>query len=464
MRVMPAALPPRPPRLTRLHSIGIAAGAVAGIALAAGALALAGARWLERSTPSVDAVRAVAAAQPSRIVSADGVLLDAVGDRVQQAVPLSAVSPSLVQALIATEDKRFLDHPGIDWRRVLGAAWHTVRGHTQGGSTLTQQLARNLFPQHVGQERTVLRKLREMAMARKIERAYAKPDILALYLNQAPFLYGVTGIEMAARTYFGKPASQLALHESALLVAMLKGPAQYDPTRAPQRALERRNLVLARMHAQQRISTQELEAARAQPLGVALARQDVAPRIAPHYVRELRRQLAAWAESRGIDPARAGLTVHATLDTRLQALAEEAVRRQADLLQSVADQEWSSGRLRAGPAAAGRAGTAPFAHFWQREPALLAELVRATPAYARERAAGADEADALRAGLADPALRQLQARKTRLEAGFAPWIRATARCARTSAAATSRSTSSTTCRRRGASPAPPSSPSSTVPR
>jgi penicillin-binding protein 1A len=406
-----------PPRIRRrLLAWGLGAAALLA-ALIAGAT-LAG-QWLMRTTPGAHDVQRVAAQRPSHIVSADGVLLDRVSARVHEPVALDAVAPVLVQALLATEDQRFHTHRGVDWRRLVAAAWHTLRGERQGGSTLTQQLARNLFPQQIGQERTLLRKLRETAVALKIEAALSKDQILALYLNQVPFLYDVSGVEMAARTYFGKPAARLDLHEAALLVAMLKGPAQYDPLRAPQRARERRDLVLALMQAQGRIPPAEAEAARAAPLGVTLVRQDGPPPHAPHYVREVRRQLAAWAAARGLDPARDGLVVHATLDTRLQTLAEDAVRRQADLLQAVADQEWSASSMRVGlPAAGAVRSEAAFAHFWRQQPELLAELVRATPAYARARAAGEPEAQALRAGLGDAALRELQARKTRLEAGF----------------------------------------------
>jgi penicillin-binding protein 1A len=381
--------------------------------------------WLVRHTPDAVAVAERAAEQPTRILSADGVLIDTLGERLHAARTLEQVSPSLVQALLVTEDKRFYEHPGIDGRRLVGAALNVMKGEVQGASTLTQQLARNLFPQRIGLQRSLLRKLREIALALKIERAYTKDQILTLYLNQVRFPYRVTGIEMAARTYFGKSADELALHESALLVAMLKGPKRYDPERAPERAKARRDLVLTLMARAGAIDEATRAHAAAQPLGVKVQRLDLGPQHAPHFVRLVRAQLDDWAEAQGADPSVEGLTVHTTIDTRLQALAEQAVRRQAALLQSVADQEWSRPALRtADPPAAGRddepaRAPAAFAHFWSQQPALLAELARETKAYRDARAAGLDEALALRRGLADrEALQALKLQKTRLEAGF----------------------------------------------
>jgi penicillin-binding protein 1A len=384
-------------------------------------LAGVGGWWLVRTTPDALSVATQAAVRPTRIVSADGVLLETLGERIQTAVTLQQVSPAIVQALLATEDRRFYTHAGLDPQRLCSAAWESLKGDVQGGSTLTQQLARNLFPRHIGNERSLMRKLRELTLALKIERAYSKDDILTLYLNHVHFPYRVTGVEMAARTYFGKSASQVDLHEAALLVAMLKGPSRYDPQKAPERATQRRNLVLTLMQREGAIDTATRERAAAQPLPTQIARQDLGPAAGPHFTRLVRAELAEWAESRGIDPHSEGLTVHTTLDTRLQAEAERAVERQADLLQSVADSEWSRAGLRSGPPA--RPGSLKasdaFAHFWQKQPALLAEVARETPAYEQARAAGQSEEQALRTALADrTAMQAAKLSKTRLEAGF----------------------------------------------
>jgi penicillin-binding protein 1A len=380
-----------------------------------------GAWWLVRTTPDAMSVATQAAVRPTRIVSADGVLLETLGERIKTPVTLQQVSPALVKALLATEDRRFFEHWGVDTRRLCSAAWQSLTGDVQGASTLTQQLARNLFPKRIGNERSLLRKLRELTLAMKIERAYSKDEILALYLNHVHFPYRVTGVEMAAKTYFGKSAAEVDLHEAALLVAMLKGPKRYDPLDAPDRARQRRNLVLTLMEQQGAIDAAARARATEQPLPTRVARQDLGPAAGPHFTRLVRAELTAWAESRNIDPHSEGLTVHTTLDTRLQALAEQAVQRQGDLLQSVADQEWSHASLRSGPPA--KAGALKpdeaFSHFWQQQPAMLAEMARETPAYQQARAKGQSEEQALRSVLADrAAMRAARLAKTRLEAGF----------------------------------------------
>lgn len=409
-----AALPERRWRriLRRMLWAAVALLALAGLA-GAGLLALV---W--HATPSAASVETRLNGRPSRIVSSDGVALQVLDDRVQERVSPEQVAPALRDALLATEDRRFFEHVGIDPRRIAGSLIATLQGDLQGGSTLTQQLARNLFPEEVGNRRSLMRKLREMAVALKLEQHYDKQRLLGLYLNEVPYLYNVTGVGAAARTYFGRPASELAPHQAALLVAMLKGPAQYDPERFPARALARRNLVLAQMVATGKLDAATGRAEAARPLGVTLHRADLATPPAPHYLRLVRQQLGDWARQQGLDPQRDGLVVHVSLDTRQQALAEQAVARQTALLQRVAEAEWSRAELRAGPGPGRGPVPAPFAHFWHARSELLAELARSTPAYTRAMARGAGEAAALGAALKDPRLAELQAVRTRLEAGF----------------------------------------------
>lgn len=376
------------------------------------------AAWLWTRTPDADGVALASAPAPSRIVAADGTLLDIIGPRDAHPVTLEQVSPHLVAALIATEDRRFHEHGGLDLQRVAGAAWATVRGELQGGSTLTQQLARNLFPQHIGSDRSVWRKLREAAVALKIEQAYSKREILAMYLNHVPFLYNVTGVEMAARTYFDKAAADLDRHEAALLVAMLKGPSHYDPVRSPERARQRRDLVLSLLARHDAAAAQALPDDRARPLGLRLRRHDLEPPHAPHFVQQVRRQAQVWADARGLDLSREGLTVVTTLDPALQALAQQAVQRQGEFLQGVAQREWTPAAAR-GARARGDAAPASFGLLWRERPELLDELVAQTPSYKRARQAGEDETAARQRGLADTdALQALQRTKTRLEAAF----------------------------------------------
>jgi penicillin-binding protein 1A len=181
------------------------------------------------------------------VLSADGRELASFEQGLQEKVKLSQVSPHVVTALIATEDHRFYEHHGVDFTRIAGAMLANLKGDAQGGSTITQQLARNMFRDEIGSKRNLNRKLKELITAFKIENTYSKTEILEAYLNTVPFLYNTYGIEMAARTYFGKPAARLSETEAATLVGMLKGTAYYNPVTNPERSLARRNVVLGQM-------------------------------------------------------------------------------------------------------------------------------------------------------------------------------------------------------------------------
>ena len=198
-------------------------------------------------TPAISDIRKARLEQPAQLLSADGKPLAEFKWANRAWVTLDQIAPTVVAALIATEDHRFYQHHGLDWRRTGAAALSTFSGDRQGGSTLTQQLARNLYPEEVGRAPTLTRKLKEAITAFKIEALYSKREILETYLNTVPFLYNAFGIEMAARTYFDKSADQLDLLESATLVGMLKGTSYYNPVLNPERAVQRRNIVLAQM-------------------------------------------------------------------------------------------------------------------------------------------------------------------------------------------------------------------------
>ena len=183
--------------------------------------------------PSISDLRKAKLEQPAQIMSADGKLIGEFKRSNRQWVPLEQISPSVVKALVATEDHRFYQHHGMDFTRTMGSVLHTLQGNPQGGSTITQQLARNLYPTEIGRARNINRKLKEAITAFKIEALYTKDEILETYLNTVPFLYNAYGIEMAARTYFDKPAARLTVLESATLVGMLKGNAYYNPSSTP---------------------------------------------------------------------------------------------------------------------------------------------------------------------------------------------------------------------------------------
>ncbi|MEC4720632.1 transglycosylase domain-containing protein [Noviherbaspirillum sp. CPCC 100848] len=375
------------------------------------------------TTPGIEGLQAVREAQPSILLSADGTHLATFARGQQEQVTLAQISPNVIKALIATEDHRFYDHPGIDVSRSLSAIVHTLRGDAQGGSTITQQLVRNVFPE-IGRSRTIERKVREIITAIKIEKAYGKDQILETYLNSVPFLYNVIGIEMAARTYYDKPAAELDVLESATLVGMLKGTSYYNPVLNPDRAQKRRNVVLAQMRKHGALSADEYDALREQPLQVKLTRQPDPLGSAPHFAGYVRRQMLEWADANDYNLYTDGLTIYSTLDDKLQSAAEASVERQTKVLQDIADVEWGSKSKRVAshtPAAyaALRKKVEPFSYFWTERADLLDAFIRETGEYKKAVAAGRSEEEAL-AGLKanEKFMTRLREGKTRLEAGF----------------------------------------------
>ncbi|WP_082541827.1 MULTISPECIES: penicillin-binding protein 1A [unclassified Rhizobacter] len=423
----PAPLPtvpgfePEPAWRERLRRIGLWS------ALGAGVLAIALGIYvvvLLRITPSVDDLKQVQAQQPSVLLSADGQQIASFRRAQQERLTLDKVSPFVVKALVATEDKRFYEHRGIDFVRSVGAVLHSAAGDMQGGSTITQQLARNLFPDEVGRARNLHRKAKEWVTAMRIERVYDKTQILEAYLNTAPFLYNAVGIEMAARTYFDTSAAELDVLQSATLVGMLKGTYYYNPVQHPERALARRNVVLSQMAKAQAITDEQLRTLSAQPLELHWSRQPDFPATAPHFAAYARKWLLDWADEHDEDLYADGLVIETTLDSRLQAEAERAVQVQADALQQVADTEWSRPALPAvatAPEAYAKllGKSEPFGFLWAGRRDLVTAFVRESPEFKKAVDGGASPEAALEKLRGDaPFMARLKAQKTRLEAGF----------------------------------------------
>ena len=425
----PEADPPNQPPPQRWRRLKQIARGTA-LTLSAGAAALAVyVCVLVYTTPQVEELQRAQAVRPSVILSSDGDVIGRFSATYQAPVTLNGVPKDLVNALIATEDHRFYAHSGIDPTRIVGSAWGILHGRMAGGSTLTQQLARNLFPQEIGNAPSLNRKLREAITALRMERSSSKDQILESYLNSAPFLYNVRGIEMAARTYFDKSAVQLDTAQCATLVGMLKGTERYNPVRNPARARDRRNLVMAQMVKHGTLTAARYEQLRALPLVLAFKRpEDGDIGQARHFVAHVREQLVEWADAHDVDLDKDGLVIHTTLDAKLQRLAQDAVAQQAALLQRVAGEEWSEARPRTGrlqpvvvkDSARGRAeAAAPFAHFWKQHPEMLRDMARDTPQFRLASQAGQSAAQALATVLDDTeTMGRLRADKTRLSAGF----------------------------------------------
>jgi len=408
---------------TRARIISAAKGLVALGALGL-ALLCAYAVILIPFTPSISHLRKAKIDQPSVLISSDGKRLATYKPMNREWVRLNQVSPHVIGALIATEDHRFYQHYGIDLLRTATGVLRIFIAHPEGGSTLTQQLARNLYPEEIGRKRTITRKIKETITAIKIEYAYTKKEILETYLNTMPFLYNAFGIEMAARTYFDKPAQKLNVLESATLIAMLKGTSYYNPVLNPERALRRRNVVLSQMVKRGVLSQAEFDRLKSRPIRLDFERQLEAIGPAPHLAAHIRKWLIDWADRNDLDIYADGLIVHTTIDSRLQAVANQAVHRQMEVLQAVADVEWgmNSARLLSSSAKAYvdmRRGVQPFAHFWKTKPGLIDLFIRESVAYRSAVEAGATPEAAL-AQLKNNKefMAKLRADKTRLQAGF----------------------------------------------
>ncbi len=253
-----------------------------------------------------------------RLVSADGVEFAYYGAQHGQPVQASRLPVDLINALLATEDRRFYSHFGVDPLSVLRAAYVNLRAGSirQGGSTLTQQLGKNLF---LKPARSLERKLQELLLAFWLETSFSKPQILTIYLNRVYFGSGAYGIDAAARKFFGKPAEKLGLYQSALLVGLLKAPSRYNPIANPALSAKRTRQVLLNMVDADFLDQARADAALAKPASI----QGTASVSRGH------RYFAFWALDRATDytgPVNADRTIHTTLDRRLQLLAEAAVK------------------------------------------------------------------------------------------------------------------------------------------
>jgi penicillin-binding protein 1A len=375
-------------------------------------------------TPSIGDIRKSKQESPSVVLSADGKELAVFKRANRDWVKLEDISPNVKEALLATEDRRFYDHHGIDFVRTAKAVVNTLAGDVEGGSTLTQQLARNLYPEEIGREQTITRKVKEAITALKIEAIYSKDEILETYLNSVSFLYNAWGIEMAAKTYFDKSAKDLNKLEAATLVGMLKGTSFYNPVINPERAVQRRNTVLAMMAEENKIDRKEFERLKAQPMKLDFERVPEFNGAAPHLAEYLRKWLIDWADRHDYNIYADGLVVRTTIDSRLQRMATQAVERQGKALQAVADVEWSRSGLTAlgsdtAAYVAHRSKVQPFEYFWNSNKSLVRSWIKDSSEYKGLREQGMAEDDAVQQ-LQDDArfMAELKRKRTMLQAGF----------------------------------------------
>lgn len=319
--------------------------------------------------PSFEDLENPKSALATDIISEDGVTIGKFYIENRSQVDFEDMAPCLIQALVSTEDERFYEHSGIDMRGLARVLFKTVilqQKSSGGGSTITQQLAKLLFHEEEirnGQTKweRYTQKLKEWVIAVKLERAYTKEEILAMYLNRAGFIYDAYGIESASWTFFHTNVGNLKPEQAAMLVGMLKNPALYNPIRRPEMVLERRNTVLFQMRRAHHINQAEYDSLKALPLGLDFNRSDHKEGIAPYFREWIRLTLtapepkrenyASWQAQKFYEdslqwvnnPAygwihknpksdgslyniyKDGLKIHTTLDSRLQKFAEQSL-------------------------------------------------------------------------------------------------------------------------------------------
>lgn len=266
-------------------------------------------------------------------------------------VKYSELSPFLIEALLSTEDKRFYGHSGIDYSRTLTSVFHTLTGNKQGGSTITQQLALNLFSEKRERNpiKRIMQKLQEWITAVRLERNYTKEEIIMMYFNTVDFGYKNTfGIKSASKTFFSTTPDKLTADQAAILVGMLKGPTLYSPVRNEQNALLRRNQVLLNMHNADYLTDAEYEQAKASPLGLKLNISTYGEGLAAYFraslkdeiKKEFKRLAITKADGTPYDLDRDGLKIYTPINYNMQQYAEEAQKEWMKTLQREFDKQW----------------------------------------------------------------------------------------------------------------------------
>jgi len=291
----------------------------------------------------------------SEIISADGVTLGRYFRYNRSQAAFDELSDELVNTLVLSEDHRFYQHSGLDFPAYLRVAWGLLTLQPAGGgSTITQQLAKNLYTQNrdrgldgyvarLGRyPRRIVQKTKEWIISVNLERSFTKQEIIAMYLNTAEFSSNTYGIKVASETYFNKPPDSLNLQESALLVGMLQAPTFYNPVLHPENALRKRNEVLWKIYRSKfNIETREqYDSIAALDLGLQFRLQDQNEGLAPYFRTVISANLMQFCAERGIDLWNSGLKIYTTIDSRLQRYAEEAMKEHMKVLQKQFTDEW----------------------------------------------------------------------------------------------------------------------------
>ena len=299
--------------------------------------------WLFGGMPDLKAIENPQSQLASEVITADGQLLSKYFIENRSPIEFDQLSPNIIRALVATEDARFMKHSGIDPRSMFRVLKGVVGsgGNTGGGSTLSQQLAKNLFETRgekfkgifgsVPVLKTVIAKTKEWILAVRLERNYTKQEVMMMYLNQVSFGNNAIGIKTATKTYFNREPWNVDLHQAAMLVGMLQNPSRFNPRIFPERTLERRNTVLAQMKKYEFLTEEDFAKIKRQPLGLRFTIENHTTGAAPYFRESLKGWMKGWIESYNkengteLDLYTSGLRIYTTIDSRMQAYAEAAV-------------------------------------------------------------------------------------------------------------------------------------------
>ena len=335
----------------------------------------------------------------SEVYSSDGALLGKYYVQNRSNIQYKDISPFVIKGLVATEDARFFDHSGVDLRSLFRVFFKTIIGRKSssgGGSTITQQLAKMLFPRqtHMSKFQVIIQKIREWIIAARLERQYTKEELITMYLNKFDFINNAVGIQSAARIYFSSTPDSLKMEQAAVLVGMEKNPSLFNPIRKPKNSLERRNVVLYQLKTYNYITERAYDSLKAIPLKLNFKPENPDEGLASYFREYLRDNfLRKWCDEHPkpdgskYDIYKDGLKIYTTIDSRLQQYAEDAVEQNCKFLQPLFFKELKNRK------------NAPFDFRISKEEAatLINESVHRSDRYASMKGAGASDAEITKA-------------------------------------------------------------------
>ena len=324
--------------------------------------------YLFQALPSIQELENPRTAIASEVRSRDGVVLDRYFVENRTYVSIDEISPNVINALIATEDHRFFQHWGVDSQSLMRLPYYWIQQRFHGGSTISQQLARNLY-RKIGFNVSVTRKLREMITAVQIENNYTKSEIIEMYLNTVEFANSAFGIQSASRTHYGKPANDLTVTEAATLIGQLRAVYAYNPRLFEERAKNRRNVVLQLMNNSDFISDEVYSSLIEEDILLNYQPPSRSGRESRYFGEYVRQQVGDWIEENGYDLYSDGLVIYTTIDSKLQRHAETAVQEKLAEFQPIFQREWTS------------PGGSYMNQLWEDYPQFLRDYIRESDRY-----------------------------------------------------------------------------------